>query len=176
MRHASTATVAAIVAVALYFALAWGTEGIVALTSPNYGLEDVWRSQVIFSVGRLLNLDPVGLLKLAAFVAAVKVAVAGICTLHILDRFRSFAAGQARSELLEGALIVVVALSIVSAGPAVWSNSTALLREHAMQLAFAALATGLCIVERRLAQADGEDAQAVAEEAPAAGEWYSPLR
>ena len=91
MRKASAATVALIVAIALYFTLSWGVDGLRALASPNYGLDDVWRSQLVFDAGRLLHLTPIGLIKLAAFFAAMKVAVAGICGLHIVDRLRSFA-------------------------------------------------------------------------------------
>jgi hypothetical protein len=35
---------AIIVAVALYFAVVWGYDGLRILSSPSYGLEDVWRS------------------------------------------------------------------------------------------------------------------------------------
>jgi len=41
VRKISNVTVAAIVAIALYFALAWGYDGLRILTSPSYGLEDV---------------------------------------------------------------------------------------------------------------------------------------
>lgn len=148
MRKASTATVVTIMAIALYFTLAWGFEGLGALTSPAYGLDDVWRSQMIFSVGRIFGLDPVGLIKLAAFVGAVKLVGAVVCGLHILDRLRSLVGGPADSEVLEGALILVVVLSIVSAGPAVWSNNADLMREQVIHLVLAAIATALCIVER----------------------------
>ena len=43
MRTIFNAAVAAIVAIALYFALVWGYDGLRILTSPSYGLEDVWR-------------------------------------------------------------------------------------------------------------------------------------
>ena len=46
MRTIFNAAVAAIVAIALYFALVWGYDGLRILTSPSYGLEDVWRSNL----------------------------------------------------------------------------------------------------------------------------------
>ena len=64
-----SATVALIVAIALYFTLSWGLDGLRVLTSPNYGLEDVWRAQLVFGIGRLFGLEPIGVIKLAAFVA-----------------------------------------------------------------------------------------------------------
>jgi hypothetical protein len=86
------AAVAAIVAIALYFALVWGYDGLRILTSPSYGLEDVWR--FVFAIGRLFSLGPIGLIKLAAFFGALKIAVACICVIHIVDRFRCMMRGQ----------------------------------------------------------------------------------
>jgi hypothetical protein len=141
-----------IVLIALYFTLSWGYEALRILTSPSYGFEDVSRSQFLFGIGRLFDLSPVGLIKLAAFFGALKLAVACICALHIADRVRCFMRGQPNSEILEAGLILVVLISIASVGPASWARSLDLMREHTFQLLFAALATGLCIFERHYAQ------------------------
>ena len=148
MQKISTATASIIVLIAFYFTLSWGYEALRLLTSPSYGFEDVWRSQYLFGIGGLFGLGPVGLIKLAAFFATLKLAVACICMLHIADRVRRFMRGQPNSEILEAGLILVVLISIVSAGPASWAHSADLMREHIYQLLFAALATGLCIFER----------------------------
>ena len=63
MGKLSNAAVALIVAIALYFTLFWGYDGLRILTSPSYGLDDVWRSQFIFAIGRLFGLGPIGLIK-----------------------------------------------------------------------------------------------------------------
>src|SRR5476651_2255001 len=120
MRKVSGATVAMILVIALYFTLFWGFDALRMLTSPTYGLEDVWRSQFVFGIGRVLGLSPMGLIQLAAFFGVVKLAVAGICAVHILDRFRALVGGKAHSEVLEGGLILVVLVSIASVGPALW--------------------------------------------------------
>ncbi|MBI4365577.1 MAG: hypothetical protein HY543_02040, partial [Deltaproteobacteria bacterium] len=117
MRKVSSATVAMIVAVALYFTLFWGFDALRMLTSPTYGLEDVWRSQFVFGVGRVFGLSPIGLIQLAACFATLKLAVAGICAVHIADRLRSLAGGNPVSEVLEGGLILVVLISIAAVGP-----------------------------------------------------------
>ncbi len=148
MQKISLASMAIILAIALYFTLFWGYDGLRVLTSPSYGLEEVWRSQFIFSIGRIFGFGPIGLIKLAAFFGALKLAVACICAIHIADRFRCMTRGKANSEILEAGLILVVLISIVSVGPAVWSNSTDLMREHTFQLLFAGIAAALCIVER----------------------------
>jgi len=148
MRKISGATVAMILAIALYFTLFWGYDALRMLTSPTYGLEDVWRSQFMFGIGRVLGLGPIGLIKLAAFFATLKLAVAIVCAVHIVDRFRSLIGGKPNSEILEGGLILVLLISVVAAGPAVWSHNFDLLREQIFQLLLAGVATALCIVER----------------------------
>jgi hypothetical protein len=148
----SRATMAIIVAVALYFAVVWGYDGLRILSSPSYGLEDVWRSQFVFAIGSLIGLGPIGLIKLAAFFGALKLAVACICAIHIADRLRTLSRGRANSEILEAALILIVAISIVSVGPASFRDGAELIREHTLPLLLAALATGLCIFERNYAQ------------------------
>ena len=166
MRKTSIATVATIMAIALYFALAWGAAGLQAFTSTHLGLEDVWRSQTIFVLGHMFSFGPVGVVKLAAFLAAVKLVAAAFCGLHALDRVR----GHSRSELLEGALLVIGAVAAASCASAMWSHSNELFRESTMQLALAAVGIALCMVERAL---DRED---TAETAPMPVEVaYSPF-
>jgi hypothetical protein len=148
VRKFSNVAVAGIVAIALYFALAWGYDGLRILTSPSYGLEDVWRSQFVFAIGRLFNLGPIGLIKLAAFFGALKLAVACICIVHIVDRFRCMVRGQPDSKILEAGLILAVVISIAAIGPAFWTHTSDLMREHTIQLLIAAVAIGLCIFER----------------------------
>jgi len=154
MQKISIAAVALIVAIALYFTLFWGYDAFRILSSPSYGLEDVWRSQFIFAIGRLLGLGPVGLVKLAAFFGALKLAVACICAIHIVDRFRCMMSGQANSEILEAGLILIVLINIASIGSAVSSHSSDLIREHILQLLLAGLAVALCILERSYIRRD----------------------
>jgi hypothetical protein len=152
MRKLSFASVAMILAISLYFMLSWGFDAFRMLASPTYGLDDVWRSQFVFAIGSYLHLAPVGLIKLAAFFAILKLAVAAICAVHIADRFRSLMGGKADGEILEAGLILVVAISILSVGPAVWSQNAELVRESAIQLSLAALAAALCLLERSYAR------------------------
>ncbi len=179
MRKVSGATVAMTFGIALYFMLFWGYDALRLLTSPTYGLEDVWRSQFVFVIGRLFGLGPMGLIQLAAFFAAVKLAVAGICAVHVADRLRCLAGGKADLDILEGGLILVVAISIASAGPAVWSQNAELVREAAVQLMLAAVATALCMVERSYAGPARNARPAVATELAATqrgAPWFSPFR
>ena len=177
MQKVSGATVAMILGIALYFTLLWGFDALRMLTSPTYGLEDVWRSQFVFGIGRLFGLGPFGLIKLAAFFGTLKLAVAAICAVHIADRLRCLAGGTPVSDVLEGGLILVVLVTIASVGPAVWSQNAELVREHVIQLSLAALATALCIVERSYQQAATE-AEPVAATVGARQNptWFAPWR
>jgi hypothetical protein len=179
MRKLSVAAVAMILAIASYFTLFWGFDALRMLTSPNYGLEEVWRSQFVFEIGRLFALTPLGLIKLAAFLATLKLCVAIICGAHLLDRFRSLAGGSADSEMLEAGLMLVVVISIASVGPAIWSHNAELVREQVLQLMLAAVAAGLGILERRYERAAQPVAAVQLQTSMAAApkaRWFSPWR
>lgn len=179
MRKLSAVAVAMILAIALYFTLFWGLDALRILTSPTYGLDDVWHAQFIFVIGSMLGLGPTGLLKLAAFFGVLKLAVAGICALHILDRCRAFIGGKANPEVLEGGLILIVLISIASVGPAVSSQNAELLREGTLQLTLAAIAAGLCLVERKYGRATDDATPVVSTELAATSRdapWFSPFR
>lgn len=147
--RAQGALVAMILAIASYFTLIWGFDALRILTSPTFGLDDVWRSQIVFGLGRFIGLAPEGLLQLSAAFGAVKLVVAGVCTVHILDRARAMmTGGSADPAILEAGLLLVVAITLVSAAPALWTSNVDLLRELFIQLVLAALAAGLLVFER----------------------------
>jgi hypothetical protein len=177
MRKLSSAAVAMILAIALYFTLFWGFEALRMLTSPAYGLDDVWRSQFIFAIGSMLGLAPMGLIKLAAFLATLKLAAASICGVHILDRLRTLIGGKADTEILEAGMILIVVISIASVGPAVWSQNVELVREATIQLLLATVATALCIVERSYGRSDEPAALTAADAGPPQNAtWFTPWR
>jgi hypothetical protein len=178
MRKLSAAAVAMILAIALYFTLFWGFEALRMLTSPTYGLEDVWHSQFVFEIGRLFSLSPMGLLRLAAFFGTIKLAVAAICAVYIGDRFRALAGGKVDSEILEAGLLLVVAMSIGAAGPAIWLHNADIVREQVIQLLLAAVAAALCMLERSYERTGKPAPKLTARPAAATdnGRWFSPLR
>jgi hypothetical protein len=183
MRKASGVVAAMIMAIALYFTLFWGFDALRVLTSPSYGLEDVWRSQVVFGVGHMANLGPMGLIKLAAFFGVMKLATAVVFAVHIADRFRGMVRGAANPEILEAGLIMVVLISVVSVAPALWSQNVELVRDELIQLLLAALAAALAIIERTHAEAieaDEPNEAGIAVEAkssmPRMATWFTPWR
>ena len=179
MRKLSGAAVAIVIGVAFYFTLTWGIDGVRVLASHSYGLDDVWRSQFIFGIGSIFGLSPIGLIKLAAFFGTVKLAVASVCAVHLLDRLRAFVGGKPDLEILEGALILIVLVSIVSVGPAVWAHNAMLVREATIQLALAAIATALCLLERsNIASSQAATSPVTTQLAatPRGAPWFSPFR
>jgi len=181
MRKASGAVVAMIVAIALYFTLFWGIDSFHVLTSPSYGLDDVWHSQFIFGIGRVFHLAPEALIKLAAFFAVMKFAAAAVFAVHVVDRVRvMIRGGKPEGEILEAGLILVVLLSIASVAPAIWSQNVPLVHEQTVELLLAGLAAALTIIERSYNVASEPVEHEVADEpkivAPAGARWFSPWR
>lgn len=147
MRHRGLVT-ASLLSIALYFALFWGFDALRILTSPAYGLEAAWHSQVVYWIGRWLGFGPHGLLQLAAGYGIVKFAVAGVFAVHLLDRARCWRSGRPDLDVLEMALFLVVVVSIASVAPAIWQHDPALIRSCTMNLVFASVAAALVAVER----------------------------
>jgi hypothetical protein len=179
MRKASGAITAMILAIALYFTLFWGFDALRVLTSPTYGLEDVWRSQFVFGIGAWLHLSPNGLIKLAAFFGALKLTVAGVCGVHVVERLRSLISGKADPDFLEAGLILVVLISLVGVAPALWSNNPDLVREETVQLLLAGLAAALLMVERLspvVAETAAKPAVAAAAAVTPKATWFAPWR
>jgi hypothetical protein len=164
MRPASPVIGAMILAIAIYFTLFWGYDALRILTSPTYGLENVWRSQVVFGIGRYAGFGPEALIKLAAALGAVKLTVAGVCAVHVFERLRGlFAHSTPANEILETALLVAVGISVASLVPAIWSQNADLAREQTIQLLITGMTAVFCMVERSGQKA--EPPLAVGEEA-----------
>lgn len=175
MRRASGAIGAMILAIAVYFTLFWGYDALRILTSPTYGLEDVWRSQVVFGIGRYAGFGPEALIKLAAALGAIKLTIAGVCAVHVFERLRAlFAKSAPANEILETALILAVAISVVSLVPAIWSQNADTVRAETIQLFLAGLTGVFCIVERGGKKVDADAEPAPVELAAAETAPYTP--
>ena len=149
MRRATGAISALILVIAIYFVLFWGYDALRILTSPAYGLEDVWRSQVVFGMGRYAGFGPEALIRLAAALGALKLVVACACAVYVFERMRGlFAKVKPANEMLETALIVAVGVSIAALVPAMLSQNFDLAREQIIQIVLAGLTAVFCMFER----------------------------
>jgi hypothetical protein len=158
VRAIPRAGTAAIIAIACYFTLLWGLQGARILTSPIYGLDDFSRTQVVYSIGRFFALSPDGLVRVAAFMGAFQLAVAGVFALHILDRLRSLAGPPVEHGILEAALLLVIAVTLGSAVPALIEGDSSLLRLNTLHMLLASAAALLHELEQRGAPATAAEA------------------
>ena len=137
-----------ICSIALYFALLWGFEASRIFTSPIYGLDNPTFSQIVYGIGHGLLLNSTGLLLVAAFFGAAKLAVASLFICHIVDRVGSLWGQEADHESLEAALLLVVIATLIAAVPALIDGTPDLLRLHTLQLILAGVLATLSIAER----------------------------
>jgi hypothetical protein len=153
MRFIPNAIQATIVAISFYFALLWGSEAMYVLWSPIYGLGDYVRSQVVFGYGHIFDLTSLGLFRLAAFLAACKLAASLVFAIHIVERVRAFPDGKIDYDFLEAALLLLVPLTIAMTIPAIVEHSGNLIRLHGTYLLLAGILAALSAVERLVAAA-----------------------
>jgi hypothetical protein len=180
MRKPSGAVVAMVLAIALYYTLFWGIDALRVLTSSSYGFDDVYGSQYVFGVGRLFRLGPDGLIRLAAFFAAMKLAAAAVFATHIADRLRCLVGGgKPNAEILEAGLILVVLLSIATVVPALVSHNLPQAQQQTIELLLAGLAAA--IIERSDATVEDEPVEHETARkprivAPPGATWFTPWR
>ncbi len=174
------AVAATIFSIALYFALFWGFDALRILTSPLYGLEDSWRSQIVYWIARFLGLSPSGLINLAIAFGAFKLAAAGMCVVHVIDRFRTLNSGKPSPQILETALLLVVIASIFCVLPAVWDHNADLIRTNTVNLVLAAIAAALNALEHPETEAEKVEAVELDDSpfvtAKPRSAWYAPWR
>ena len=118
MRRATGAIGSALIlAIAIYFALFWGYDALRILTSPTYGLEDVWRSQVVFGIGRYAGFGPNGLIQSCRRARRAQAyRRRRLRGPHVLDRIRCMIRGTPANEMLETGLLIAVANQLVAVG------------------------------------------------------------
>jgi hypothetical protein len=151
MRFVSRIAGLIVVAVSLYFVLTWASEAVHAVASPNFGLDDPERGQGVRALARFLDLGPDSLVRLAAFLAAVKLTAAAVLALHLVGRVRASNGASRNDELLDAALLLVVVLTLVMAMPAVLDGNRELVRLYAADLLMAGAAAIFSVIERTAA-------------------------
>lgn len=149
MRAVPYATSTAMVVISLYLVVTWGYEGVWTLHAPLYGLGDFLASQTVYSFGRVFELSPLALMRLAAFLAAVKLVAVGALIWHFVAWLRDWRAGLPRSEgVLEGALLVAALLIAGEAVAPLAERNQSLMQHLAGQFLLVALIAAALIVER----------------------------
>jgi hypothetical protein len=137
-----------VVAAAIYFIVTWSFEAASALSTPNYGLDEATRAQGVRALAQLLGLDPGNTVRLAAFLAAFKLATVAAFALDLVLRAYRRPETDANHGVLEGALLLVVILTSATAITAVQDGDSALIRRCAIDFLIAGVASILIVVER----------------------------
>lgn len=150
MRMFPNAVQATIVALALYYVLTWGVEGLWALTSPVYGLEDFSRSQIVYSLGRLFGFDGPALIRAAVFLATIKLAVAVVLTYHIIERVRALIGRPHGHDFLDAGLILATLLILGSSVAPLMESNSGLMRANAMDLLLIVALAIVTVIDRLL--------------------------
>jgi hypothetical protein len=156
MRWLPRAIPCLVACIALYFALWFSIETLRIFLSPLYGLDDPAFAQTIRGIGRRADLGTAGLLKLAAFFGAVKLAIATLFAVYLVGRLRAIWRNDIEHEVLDAGLLLVVLVTVVAAMPALLDGTTNLLAQYRLPLWLAGLAATLSMIERFAEEEDGE--------------------
>lgn len=143
MKRVSGIAAVTVLAVATYFAFTWGMDAWRIFTSPTFGLDDAAGSEVVFVLGRYLGLAPTGLIKLGAVLGALKLTVAGVCGLHVIDRLRALFGRETNFEVVQAGLFVAVSICVVAVLPALVQGFTDVVRDYTFDLALAGVGAAL---------------------------------
>jgi hypothetical protein len=143
MKRMSGISAAMVLAVAVYFAFTWGIDAWRVFTSPTFGLDDPLASQAVFALGRYLALAPAGLIKLGAVFGALKLTVAAVCALHVVDRLRALFGGTVNYEAAQAGFMLAVSVCVVTLLPMLIQRNPGVLRDYAVDLALAGVAAVL---------------------------------
>ncbi|MBI4274772.1 MAG: hypothetical protein HY659_08750 [Rhizobiales bacterium] len=149
MRHLPNALHIIAGAIALYFALVWGADAVRILASPIYGFEDSSFARVVYGVGRLFGLGPMGLANAAAFLAALKLAVAIVFMLLVLDRVHCLRGRNPDHEMLQAALLLLLLSAEIVGVSAALGGAKNIASLPSAQLFLAGAITALSLFERR---------------------------
>jgi len=124
-----------VVSISLYFTLSFSIEAMRILASPVHGLDLPGFAHVVHGIGRRFGMEAAGLIRLAAFLGAVKLLVAALFAVYLVSRIKSLMGHEAEHE-------------VVAAMPALIDGEATLLAEHRLPLWLGGLAVMLSMIER----------------------------
>ncbi|MGA2128453.1 MAG: hypothetical protein ABSG76_20160 [Xanthobacteraceae bacterium] len=101
------------VAIAGYFATSLGLDAARAFGSPLHGLEVRPGSDPISALGRLIGLEPGGVIGVALCLGAFELATAAVLVAYLLERMAGDDRLQGSRRTLEAALILVAIQSVI---------------------------------------------------------------
>ena len=148
MRRFSVAIPVLITGVCLYFVFVFGREAAAIFSSPIWGMENQAFARAVYDIGQVAGLGPDGLVRLAAFLGALKLAVAVVFALYLANRFNPYRRSELDHDLLDAAALLAVCATAIAALPALLEATPQLLAPHRPALWLAGLAATLSMIER----------------------------
>ena len=137
--------------IAIYFAWAWGADGLRALTSPFHGFEDPVHAAAAANMRALFDLDLTGLMHASDALAAGKFVIAIGFLAYLIDFARALAVGRdINRETLDTVLLAASIAIIFWAWPALKSGDAALIRVNATQFLLLCGAMIVLLIEHHL--------------------------
>ena len=134
--------------VAAYFALHWGSEALAIFASPLHGMDKPHFANVVQHFARMLELTQAGAITCAVTFGAAKLGVAILFTLYLVRRVTGMGDPAADHDLLEAALILVVATIAAMALPFVLDEGASDLNQFRVPLWLVGLAATFTMIER----------------------------
>jgi hypothetical protein len=148
MRRLSKAIPILIGIIALDFTIVFGLEAWRIFTSPTSGFEQGAFAKMIFGLGRFGGLGPDGHVNLAMLFGAINLTIAIMFGLYVASRIGALRGRPVAHDLLDAALILVVASTIIAATPAILQGAPEILIQQRLPLWLVGLAATLSMIER----------------------------
>lgn len=145
-----------VVAIAVYFTAHFGIEAVRIFTSPVYGLDQTGFGQVVHGIGSRFGLGAIGLMRVAAFLGTIKFAIAVLFAIYLCSRMKSWLGHETNHEIVDAAAVLIVAVTVVAATPAVLDGATDALAQYRLPLWLAGLAVTLSMIERVVAEEEAQ--------------------
>ncbi len=150
MRRVSRSIPFLIVGVSLYFVAVFGRDAIAHLASPVWGFDDRDFARAVFDIGAAFGAGPRGLVMLAAFFAALQLAVAILFAFYVATRMAGLFGGETQHEMLDAGVVLALIATFFAAAPALLEATPQLLAQHRPVLWLAGLAATLSLIERAM--------------------------
>jgi hypothetical protein len=137
--------------IAAYFALHWGSEALAIIASPLHGMDKPSFAHVVQHFARMLGLTQAGVIICAVTFGAAKLGVAILFALYLIRRATRMGDAASDHDLLEFALILVVATIAAMALPFVLTEGASDLNQFRVPLWLVGLAATFTMIERAVA-------------------------
>lgn len=139
-----------VLAIASYFTLYFGMDAFRILLSPVYGLEQPVFGSMAQGISRHATLGWLSAFQVAAFMGAIKLAIAVLFALYLVSRLRSWLGRETEHEIMDAAVVLIVIVTVMAATPALLEGDMDLLAQYRLPLWLSGLMATLSMIERAI--------------------------